>query len=75
MMTVPDGLLDQIAAIRDEYGKLRTEALTQLEFCAAQGDSKEASHHSTEAERYGMALHASTRILKLATAYKPASGT
>lgn len=60
-----DDVLDMVAAIRDEYAKKRTEALDQMEMFAAQGDTKEVSFHSSEAEKYGYALLASNRILTI----------
>src|SRR6185437_12125010 len=61
--TDADTLLDAIAAIRDEYSKLRESALDQVEFNAAQSNTVEVSAYSSEAERHGAALLASTRIL------------
>lgn len=62
--TAPDLLLDRIAAIRDEYLKLRRDCLDQMEWHASQGDSEETGDFSTEAERHGAALHACNRILR-----------
>ncbi|NYD84405.1 hypothetical protein [Brucella intermedia] len=62
----PEAFLDVIAAIRDEYLKKRGDALDQMELHAAQGDAKETSIWSTEAERHNASILAASRILKLA---------
>lgn len=69
----PDALLDVIASIRDEYAQKRTEALTQMEFHAAQGDARETSAYSTEAERHASALLALNRVLGIAEAFYSAA--
>lgn len=68
--TAPEILLDQIAAIRDEYGNKRRDCLDQMEWHASQGDSDEAGDFSTEAERHGAALLACNRILKLVSDFR-----
>jgi hypothetical protein len=60
-----DDILDAVAAIRDEYARMRMESLSQMEMWAAQGDSVETSIHSTDAERHNAALLASNRILQI----------
>ncbi|QGA55908.1 hypothetical protein [Brucella sp. 2280] len=62
----PEAFLDVIAGIRDEYLKKRGDALDQMEFNAAQGDAKETSFWSTEAERHNASVLAASRILELA---------
>jgi hypothetical protein len=64
-MQVNDDVLDAVAAIRDEYTRMRVESLAQMEMWAAQGDAVETSVHSTDAERHSSALLASNRILQL----------
>jgi len=66
----PEILLDQIAAIRDEYAKLKRDMLDQMEWSAAQGDPDETGRFSLEAEKYGMAHLAASRIFKLINAYR-----
>ncbi len=61
-----EAFLDVIASIRDEYLKKRGVALDQMELHAAQGDTKETSIWSTEAERHNASVLAASRILKLA---------
>lgn len=58
-----------VAGIRDEYSSARTAALDQMEMWAAQGDTKEVSVASTEAERHASSLTASSRILRLLEDY------
>ena len=68
--TAPEILLDQIAAIRNEYQKKRRDCLDQMEWHAAQGDSEETGEFSTEAERHSAALLACNRILKLVSDFR-----
>lgn len=66
-----EDILHKVAEIRDEYRVARMSALDQMEFNAAQGNTKEVSEYSTEAERHGAALLASNRILKLLSSTPP----
>jgi hypothetical protein len=66
----PEILLDQIAAVRDEYKKLRRDLLDQMEFLAGQGESAEVGELSTEAERYGSAILACSRIIKIVDSFR-----
>lgn len=68
--SAPDILLDQIAAMRDEYQKKRRDCLDQMEWHAAQGDSEETGEFSTEAERHSAALLACNRVLALVTEFR-----
>lgn len=72
--TAPEILLDQIAAIRDEYQKRRRDCLGQMEYHAAQGDSRETGDFSTEAERHVAALLVCNRILKLVSDFRSQGG-
>lgn len=60
-----DDILDRVAAIRDAYLKLQGDALDQMELHAAQGDARETSAFSSEAERHGAAILACRRVLAI----------